>query len=263
MKAATDLIAGAAAAKRPAANDTRRGKAAALSLHERILGDIEGRIVSGEWPPGARIPFEHELSEQYGCSRMTVNKALTQLASAGLIERRRKVGSFVMRAPSRSALLEIPDIKTEVAALGAPYRFEILTRRRRRGARADERRLEGVGGGPILEITCRHWAGRRPFCLEERLINLSAAPEAAEEAFADVAPGPWLLARAPWTTAEHRIRAFAVDAQRAALLDISAGSACLAIERRTWSGGAAVTHVKLTYPGPTHELVARFSPTQR
>ncbi|HUD86490.1 MAG TPA: GntR family transcriptional regulator, partial [Xanthobacteraceae bacterium] len=125
-------------------------RAAIPSLHERILGDIEGRILTGEWPPGVRIPFEHELSAQYQCSRMTVNKALSELAKAGLIERRRKVGSFVMRAPSRSAVLEIPDVKAEVGALGAAYRFEILTRRERRGIRADAGRLEGVEAGLSL-----------------------------------------------------------------------------------------------------------------
>ena len=67
------------------------------SLHERILGEIEERILSGEWAPGVRIPFEHELAAHYHCSRMTVNKALSELAKAGLIERRRKAGSFVMR----------------------------------------------------------------------------------------------------------------------------------------------------------------------
>ena len=233
------------------------------SLHERILGDIEGRILTGEWPPGVRIPFEHELSAQYQCSRMTVNKALSELAKAGLIERRRKVGSFVMRAPSRSAVLEIPDVKAEVAALGAAYRFEILTRRQRRGIRADAGRLEGVAAGPILELTCRYWAGKKPFCIEERLINLTATPEAADENFAEIAPGPWLLSRAPWTRAEHRIRARPADARRAALLEIAEGTACLAIERRTWSGEAAITHVRFTYPGEAHELVARFSPLQR
>ena len=234
-----------------------------VSMHERILGDIEGRILSGEWPPGRRIPFEHELSAQYACSRMTVNKALTQLAKAGLIERRRKVGSFVMRPPSRSAVLEIPDVKTEVVALGLPYRYEILGRWRRRGARADATRLERIGTAPVLDITCRHWAGEQPFCLEERLINLAAAPEAATEAFAETSPGPWLLARAPWTTAEHRIRARAADPRRAALLDVAEGTPCLAVERRTWSGELAITHVRLTYPGEAHELVARFSPAQR
>ena len=135
----------------------------APSLHARILADIEGHILSGEWPPGHRIPFEHELSAHYACSRMTVNKALTQLAKAGLIERRRKVGSFVMRAPSRSAVLEIPDIKAEVGALGLGYRFEILSRKKRRAGRADAARLEGIGRDPVLDLACRHWAGDKPF----------------------------------------------------------------------------------------------------
>ena len=30
-----------------------------VSLYQRILGDIRDRILSGEWPPGYRIPFEH------------------------------------------------------------------------------------------------------------------------------------------------------------------------------------------------------------
>ena len=254
---------GSSPLRRPNAGEEGGAAAGAVSLHERILGYIEGRILSGEWLPGSRIPFEHELSAQYGCSRMTVNKALTQLAKAGLIERRRKVGSFVMLAPSRSALLEIPDIKTEVAALGAAYRFEILTRRSKRATPADEGRLEGVGNGRVLEIACRHWAGKRPFCLEERLISLAEVPEAALEPFADIAPGPWLLARAPWTAAEHRIRAIAASSRCAASLEIAARSACLEIERRTWRGGAAITQVRLTYPGEKHELIARFSPTQR
>ena len=233
------------------------------SLHERILGDIEGRILSGEWAPGVRIPFEHELSSQYRCSRMTVNKALSELARAGLIERRRKVGSFVMRPPSRSAVLEIPDVKFEVEALGATYRFEILTQRRRRGTPADAGRLERIGSDQILDLTCLHWAGKRAFCIEERLINLTATPEAAEANFTDVAPGSWLLAKAPWTRAEHRIRARPADFRRAALLSIPPGTACLAIDRRTWSGDAAITYVRLTYPGEAHELIARFSPLQR
>jgi len=236
-------------------------KAEPDSIHARILGDIEGKILSGEWRPGHRIPFEHEMSASYGCSRMTVNKALTQLARAGLIERRRRVGSFVAQPPSRSAALEIPEIRAEVASLGLDYRYEILHRRNRRANRADLSSLEGLDGR-ILELVCRHWAGQKPFCLEERLINLACAPEAEHETFADLAPGAWLLARAPWTSAEHRIRARAADAKTAKRMLVEIGEPCLCIERRTWSAEAPVTFVRLTYPGETHELVARFSPAR-
>ncbi|TIP92587.1 MAG: GntR family transcriptional regulator, partial [Mesorhizobium sp.] len=97
-----------------------------LSLHQRILSDISERILSGAWAPGHRIPFEHELTAEYKCSRMTVNKALSQLAKAGLIERRRRTGSFVRRPQSQAAVLEIHDIRIEVEALGLPYRYECV-----------------------------------------------------------------------------------------------------------------------------------------
>ncbi|MCP8937099.1 histidine utilization repressor [Alsobacter sp. SYSU M60028] len=232
------------------------------SLHQSILGEIEDKILSGAWPPGHRIPSEHELTAHYGVSRMTVNKVLTQLAAGGLIERRRRAGSFVSRPLTQSAVLDIRDIRTEVAALGLPYRYEVTVRRRRRAAGADRALIDLQAGAPVLELGCVHFAGARPFCREERLISLDAVPEAAEERFDEVAPGAWLVGRVPWTSAEHRIRAVGADRDAAALFSMAEGAACLAVERRTWSAERPVTFVRLTYPGDAHELVARFAPTQ-
>ena len=47
-----------------------------MSLSERIMADLAGEIASGAWPPGHRIPYEHELMARYGCARATVGKAL-------------------------------------------------------------------------------------------------------------------------------------------------------------------------------------------
>jgi GntR family histidine utilization transcriptional repressor len=233
------------------------------SLHQRILGDIKHCILSGEWPPGRRIPFEHELQARYNCSRMTVNKVLTELANSRLIERRRKVGSFVLHPLAQSAVLEIPDMKAEVLALGLPYRHEILLRLKRLSTREDRDRLDIASRGPILQLICRHFADRRPFCLEERLINLAAVPEAMDERFVEAAPGAWLLVQVPWSAAEHKIRALAAEAAVASALEIDPGTACLTIERRTWRAERSITFVRLTYPGYRHELVARFTPLQR
>lgn len=232
-----------------------------LSLHQRILGEVEGRILSGEWPPGHRIPFEHELTEQYDCSRMTVNKALTELVKRGLIERRRKSGSYVTFPQVQSAVMEIHDVKLEVQSLGLDYSFQLDERKVRKVESRDVDRLDLPTSARLLDVTCRHFAGGRPFCFEERLISLAAVPEAEAELFETVAPGSWLLGKVPWSTAEHRIRAVAANKQAAQALDISTGTACLVIERRTWSGRAPVTHVRLTYPGDRHELVAQFAPS--
>lgn len=230
------------------------------TLHQRILGDIEARIVSGEWPPGHRIPFEVDLAADYGCSRMTANKVLTQLAKSGLIERRKKSGSFVAQPRAQSAVLAIAEIEAEVQSLRLAYSHAVHARIKRRANAQDKQRLELSEAASVLDITCIHRAGSAPFCLEERLISLATVPEAERETFDTVAPGTWLLQRVPWSAAENRICAVSADACTAELLDIEKGRACLVIERRTWSPAGPVTSVRLTYPGDRHALVARFAP---
>ncbi|MFN7103077.1 MAG: histidine utilization repressor [Pseudorhizobium sp.] len=231
-----------------------------LTLHQRILSDVEGKIVSGEWPPGHRLPFEVELAAQYDCSRMTVNKVMTQLAKSGLIKRRKKSGSFVARPQAQSAVLEITDIEAEVRSLNLPYSFAVKHRAIRPAAGGDLQVFDVSTPTDVLEIVCIHFAGERQFCVEERLINLTNVPDAAEADFDRVSPGQWLLGEVPWSTAEHRIRAVAASAEMAAMLDIAKASPCLLIERRTWSGSGPLTYVRLTYPGDSHSLVARFTP---
>ncbi len=104
-------------------------------LHQRIRGDIETRIRSGEWAPGHRVPFETELMAQYGCARMTANKAMAALVEAGLIVRRKRAGSFVARPKVHAPVLNIPDIQSAIVARGDAYAFRLLSRRTRRDNR--------------------------------------------------------------------------------------------------------------------------------
>ncbi|GGE04175.1 histidine utilization repressor [Aureimonas endophytica] len=233
------------------------------TLHQRILGDIESRIVSGAWPPGHRLPFEVDLATQYGCSRMTVNKVMTQLAKSGLIERRRKSGSFVTQPQAQSAVLEINDIEAEVRSLNLAYGFRLTERVLRKAGEEDLRLIDVPPGAPLLVLSCVHMGGPRPFCREERLISLATVPEADRADFSATPPGQWLIGQVPWSAAEHRIRAVNASADMAATLAIAKGTACLVVERRTWSGQGAVTHVCLTYPGDSHTLMARFTPASQ
>ncbi|HWV34913.1 MAG TPA: histidine utilization repressor [Thermomicrobiales bacterium] len=231
------------------------------SLHDRIVSDIRDRILSGEWAPGHRIPSEMALASEYDCSRMTINKAVTQLARTGYLERRRRAGTFVLRPQASTALLEIPDIRTEIIALGEPYRFELIDRRAIDASVAGERRLELKPGDPVLQLTCLHHAGETPFCLEERLINLSAVPDARHADFSAISPGGWLLQQVPWQEAEHVITAVGADARLARMLAIPEGAPCLSIERRTWNSSSIVTWVRIAYPAANHSLIARFTPS--
>jgi GntR family histidine utilization transcriptional repressor len=226
-------------------------------LHQQIRDDIEQQIRSGALKPGDRIPFEHELMAQYGVSRMTVNKALTPLDEAGLIERRKRAGSFVRLPRLDSTVLDIPDIQIEIEARGEAYRFELLSYALHTATTEDERELAGEGGR-VLTLTGLHFASAKPLAFERRLINLEAVPEAETIDFTRQSPGHWLLGVVPWTHVENQISAIVAEGQTASHLRLDAGVACLVVQRRTWREKARITTVRQVFDGRAYRLIARF-----
>lgn len=56
-----------------------------LPKHARVADELRGRIDRGELGPGAALPSEARLSEQFGASRGTIRSALATLRREGLI----------------------------------------------------------------------------------------------------------------------------------------------------------------------------------
>jgi GntR family histidine utilization transcriptional repressor len=234
----------------------------ASALHRRITADLAGEIASGAWPPGHRIPFEHELMARYGCARATVGKAVHALAVQGLVERRRKAGTFVAAPHVSSAVLQIPDIQAEIEARRQSYRWVRLAWRIR-PAHADGEEAPLDPKGPMLQVTGLHLAGAAPFALEDRLINLAEVPVAGDHEFKETSPGAWLLAHVAWSEARHEISATNPDHDTAAALHIPRAHACLVLKRWTWRAGAGITFARQVFPAETLDLTARFSPGGR
>jgi GntR family transcriptional regulator of arabinose operon len=64
-------------------------------LYEQIRDYIRSQIVSGELPPGYPLPNASELTEKFGVSTITTNRALIELANEGLVTRIPGQGTFV------------------------------------------------------------------------------------------------------------------------------------------------------------------------
>jgi GntR family histidine utilization transcriptional repressor len=232
------------------------------SLGQTIRGDLELNIASGKWPPGYRIPFEHELMAQYQCSRMTVNKVLSLLAEKGLIERRRRVGSFVCKPnPTiESVALDIPHIPVDVALRGKTYSYRLISRKLRSPVKSIAHEVELAPKGVLIAIKCLHLADEKPFAFENRVINPVAVPAAIAESFSEQAPGSWLLQNIPWSRAEHHIKAVNLSRSDSARLKVPVGTASLKIARRTWLGKIPITYVEQMFLGDSYDLVAHFRP---
>ena len=65
------------------------------NIGEEVYEQLEEAILSGDWPPGYKLPSETDLAEQMGVSRVTIRGALGRLSGLHLIERRQGDGTFV------------------------------------------------------------------------------------------------------------------------------------------------------------------------
>jgi GntR family transcriptional regulator len=72
---------------------------AGVPLHRQLFLVLHDEIARGALAPGDALPTEQTLCDQFRVSRITVRRALADLADAGLIERRQGVGSFVRDQP--------------------------------------------------------------------------------------------------------------------------------------------------------------------
>lgn len=218
-------------------------------------------ILTGEWPAGTRVPTELVLTSYYATARMTVNKALQSLAGEGLVERRPKVGTVVTGRARERPVFEIWDAADAVHRVGGRYSYQLLECGMVPAASPLRAELALDTGTSVIRMMCLHLSDGKPFQLEERLINVDAAPKITCQPLEDVSPGQWLLANVPWTEAKHAISARGAMPMIAEHLALDVGDACLVVERRTWNGLVPVTLGRFWYPGDNHSLEGQFRPS--
>jgi GntR family transcriptional regulator, N-acetylglucosamine utilization regulator len=73
-----------------------------IPLYHQLEVAIRELVLAGELKPGAPLPTEIQLQEEYGVSRSTVRKAIDELERAGLIVKRHGVGTFVAEPGSNT-----------------------------------------------------------------------------------------------------------------------------------------------------------------
>jgi DNA-binding LacI/PurR family transcriptional regulator len=62
---------------------------------QQISESLKTAIEEGKLKPGERLPPDVQLASQYRVSKMTIHRAMGELQQAGLIERKRRLGSVV------------------------------------------------------------------------------------------------------------------------------------------------------------------------
>jgi DNA-binding FadR family transcriptional regulator len=143
------------------------------NLQHEIVERLAAEIMSGQLPPGARLPTEQEMVAAMGVSRTVVREAVAALRAEGLVVTRQGAGAFVAtdaaRRPFRLAsdglmslheVLEVMELRTsvEVEAAGlAAERASAAARQRVARAFAAMERVITRGESGIDEDFAFHF----------------------------------------------------------------------------------------------------------
>ena len=83
------------------------------TLSAAVVAGLKDRILAGDLAPGAKLPSESQLIEEYAVSRTVVREAVTRLRAEGLVETQHGRGSFVLAVPETSSFsVEASAIRT-------------------------------------------------------------------------------------------------------------------------------------------------------
>jgi GntR family transcriptional regulator len=213
-----------------------------IPLYYQLENILREKIMSGAFAAGSRMPTESELIRIYGVGRVTVRQALAALTKEGLIERKRRRGTFVTeRKSSRRALegrIDLTGSLDEIIAAEAGAKFKVIEMNRI-DADPQEAELFGlVTGEPLYRV-------KRLGLRDDKQRNLTIdylPAEIGEKLTPEELSAGSLLQTLETKfglklkSATQRITAALADPHLAKLLDVRVGSPMLSIERAVYAG---------------------------
>lgn len=216
-----------------------------------IADAIRPRLAAGEFPAGALLPSEAELSRDYAASRVTIRRALDVLREEGLVDSRQGFGWFVATDPLRQTLGRLGTVEGQLADDGVDSERRILEFA---FVDAPPTVAEVLGTESVLEVRRVNLADGRPFA---RVTVWCPADLAGDLSRRDVEEASFYdLLGVGLGGASQTIAAGAASPEDAGLLGIPVGSPVLECERVTRDhDGHPVLMSVFVFPGHLTEFV--------
>lgn len=253
----------------------KRDMTKTVPAYQRIKNAILDNIHSGKWQAGAAISTEMALAEEFGVSRMTVNRALKELSEERVLERRQGSGTFVAQQQFNHTFVEVRNIAQDLKSANRDYQAQVVSKRAITASMLDDemRRKFGIDEAAfssnanetdnntnsaeaaiLYEVKIIHFADGQPIQFEERWVDAAKVPEFIEQDFSVVNTSDYLIAKSPLERGSYTIRALAAPDGIADALQIAPQSPTLVLCRQTYSAGQVLTFVKMWHAGDRYQF---------
>ncbi len=222
--------------------------------YKQIKSYILSQIESGVYVSGSKIPTEAEFAKKFSVSRMTVNKAIRDLAQSNVLIRHAGVGTFVSDSKAESPLTDVKDIAEEVRKRGRAYSCRVLKLKKIHAHEMLAMQMGVPVDSEVFRSIIIHYEDDFPIQIENRYVNVSLVPDYSEQDFTLYTPHHYLSNICPISKIEHIVEAVVPSESIVALLKMDEALPCLQVNRRTWSDGRLVSYACLTHPGDRYKL---------
>jgi GntR family transcriptional regulator len=143
-----------------------------VPLHHQVYLDLRTALDDGVWRPGDRLPTERGLAGDYGCSLITIRRALSELVHDGRIERTRGRGTTVLHPRIERDFAESLSFTAEMERRGMVPETRLIEARPESAGEAVGTALGLDPGSPTVYLERLRLADAEPLLLEQ--VHLSA-----------------------------------------------------------------------------------------
>ena len=146
-------------------------------LYDQLKQLIKNDIISGVYRPGERMPSEAELCERYEVSRVTVRRALKELAGENLLEGRQGKGTYVANQKQKKSMDNIRGYSDEMSRSGRTSRRLVLEKGLIPSEEPVAQRLGVAPGDPVIRLRRVMYDGAAPLMLDTAYYSAYRFPE--------------------------------------------------------------------------------------
>lgn len=223
--------------------------------YQRIKTYVLEKIRRRDWKQGDIIPTEQALCRMFKVSRMTVNRAMRELAADQVLTRRKGSGTYV--APPRPQTVLV-DTSAVAHGAGTRHATQVLSMDTANADAAQSGRFGLAGGAPLFHSLIVHSEDGVPVQLDDRWVNATLAPAYPDQDWDAARPDDYLahIAPTPHGSCTVEIRPPAAGVARA--LDIHDDQPCLVVARTAFSHGVFVSETVLWHPGNRCRLTGTY-----
>ena len=201
-------------------------------MYVQIEEHLKLRILQGEFPIGAAIPSERELTEMFGVSRMTVRQSITNLVNNGLLYREKGRGTFVTTPKVEQPLSGLTSFTEDMIARGMTPSSMLVGFEKMIPELAIAQKLHLGEGEEVFLVKRIRYADEKPMAIEKTHLPVKLVPKLDEDALKGSLYS--FIEKEQQMTIGHamqRMEAALVTKEDANLLQIGSPSAILIIER--------------------------------